>query len=174
MSSTSGISQFSTGLWLDLGQPTDLSALSISGWVTQPQTLGRLNSYVGTCYTGIGYTGSNSWDYDVGPDLTNGDYSILGQMFMVTYYNQLVRKCAGAGGTQKIVQSLAEGDSRVQYVNAADLARVYTENVKEATKTLNYLVNTYNTNSQGAYDPRSVNYYTILPRGANQNFGKNW
>lgn len=163
MSSVTGIGLFSSGLYLDLGSPTDLSVSSISGWVTQPQTIGKLNSYISTCFQPTGYTGAGSWNNDVTPDLGNEEYAILAAMYNVSYYNQLVRKLAGAGGTQRILQSTSEGDSKVTFVSNADLARIYIDNAKEATKTLNYLVNNYNVNIAENSAPRSVDHYTIAP-----------
>ena len=164
--STEIIGQFSTGVWNNLGQPTDITVTSISGWVTQPQTLGKLNSYIGTCFQGTGYTGANSWDYDVTPALTNTETAILDEMFQISYYQQLIRKIAGAGGVTRIIQGLSEGDSKISYVSSAALAKVYTENLVEANKRLNYAVNVYTNESAGANNPRSVDYYTLLPQGS--------
>lgn len=163
--STEIIEQFSTGVWNDLGQPTDITVTSISGWVTQPQTLGKLNSYIGTCYQGTGYTGAGSWNYDVTPAITNTETAILNEMFQVSYYQQLIRKIAGAGGINRIVQNISEGDSKISYVSSAALAKVYTDNVIEANKRLNYLVNVYANEAAGANNPRSVDYYMLLPQG---------
>ena len=165
MSSVQSIGEFAIAQWENIGQPTDVNVSTISGWVTQPQTIGQLNSYLGTCYSGVGYTGACSWNNDISPDLTPAEFGILDQMWQVRYYSQLIRKCAGAGGTQKIVQQLAEGDSKVTYVSAVQLAKVYTENLTNAQKRLNFLVNVYNENSAGTNTPRSVDYYMIEPKG---------
>jgi hypothetical protein len=168
MSSTTGIGFFATGLWTNLDEPSDITASAISGWVTQPQVIGQLNSYIGQCFTPSGYTGMGSWDYDVIPDLGGQEYGILDQMYQVGYYRKLIRALAGAGGTQKIILQLGEGDEKISYVSAADLARVYTENVKEAQKTLNYLVNTYVAND-GSSAPRTVDHQTVIQPLANIN-----
>ncbi len=153
------IGNFSIGMWQDLGQPTDLAVTTISGWVTQPQTLGRLNNFIGTCYQATGYTGVCSYNYDVVPALTEQEFGILDKMYRVGHYQQLIKKCAGGG--QKMVQSLSEGDSKISYVSAAALAKVYVEAEIQANKELNYQVNVYNQNSAGSTAPRSVDFYTI-------------
>lgn len=169
--SSEQIGLFATGLWQDLGSPNDLSANTISGWVSQPSTVGKLNNLIGTCYSGIGYTGVGSWNNDVKPDLTDSEFGILDQMYRVSYYQQLVRNIAGGGGSNKIVQQMSEGDSKVTFVSAADLARVYTENLKEAQSALKYQVNVYIQNSAGGNMPSSVDFYTVLPQQYN-NLGR--
>jgi hypothetical protein len=164
MSSSTNIGLFSSGVWINLGEPTDLAPTSISGWVVQEQTLGALNNRIGTCYTASGYTGAGSWNYDVSPDLSNTEFALLDSMFQITYYQQLIRKNSGAGGT-KIVQQLTEGDTKITYVSAADMIRALNDSLKEATKRLNYQVNEYVQNSLGGDFARSIDHYTMLQNG---------
>lgn len=160
MSSSAQIGLFATGLWEELGSPSDIAANTISGWVSQDQTLGKLNNLIGTCFSGVGYSGVGTWNYDVSPDLSNLEFGILDQMYRVTYYQRLIRNIAGAGGTFP-VQQMAEGDSKIQFVSAAELAKVYTDNLKNAQDQMKYLVNAY---IKLDYAPRSVDFYTILPQ----------
>lgn len=165
--SSTTIGQFATGIWDDLSQPTEISVGSISGWVIQPQTVGKLNNLIGSCFQPTGYDTSvtGSYNYDVTPEIGDEEYGILNEMYQLSYFQMLMRRTAGAGGTQRIVQSLSEGDSKITYVSAAQLARVYSDNIKEINKRINYLVNAYNVNSLGATAPRSVDKPLFVPRG---------
>lgn len=147
----SDIGLFATGLWQTLGAPDDLSALYISGYVGLPSTLGQLNAYIGSCYSGMD-------GIYVCPDMDNGSFAIVGQMFTQAYYLNLMRANAGAGGAMSRVMELQEGDSRLKWVSSAELAKVYLQAAKDAQIQLKYLVKAYNDNSQGANEARDVEY----------------
>ena len=161
MSSSSLIGEWGSGLWQDLGAPVNLSALTISGYATTPSTLGRLNNFIGTCYSGSGYTGYGTFDYDVSPDLTNAELAILDAMYRVSYYNSLSQATMGYGGDSIPWTSIAEGDTKAARVNAASIGAVYIKQASDAQNALKYLVNVYITNSQGGNVPRDVEYPDI-------------
>ncbi len=165
MSSNVLIGVWATGVWQDLFSPTNLASTTISGYAIQPSTLGRLNDLIGTCYSGIGYTGATggmgSINFDVSPDVGNTELAILGQMFLVSYYNNLAMVTMGQGGSTIPWTSIAEGDSRIARVNASSIGKEYREMSKTAYEQLNYLVNAFRNNSQGANVPRTVMYYNI-------------
>lgn len=160
MSSSPQIALFATGLWLDLGSPTDLSPGVISGWVCQPHTIGKLNTLLETCFSGSGYSGVGSANTDVIPDLTEAEFGILDAMYRITYYQRLVRNIAGGGGIFPVT-SLSEGDSEIRYESPAALARIYSDNLKTAQDDLKYQVNAY---IRRDYAPKSVDFVTILPQ----------
>lgn len=158
------IGQWASGVWQDLGSPASVSALTISGYAVSPNTLGRLNNFIGTCYSGSGYSGIGSNDFDVVPDLTDQELAIEGQLYLVSYYNALAQSVMGAGATLSPAQGglqwqqLREGDSVVTRPNLAAIAKVYTDASKEAMAQLKYLVNVYITQVQGSATPRNVLY----------------
>lgn len=153
----SDIGLFSTGLWQSLGSPDDISSIYISGYVTLPSTLGTLNAYIASCYSGV------SGAY-VCPDLDYGSFAIIGMIFTQGYYLNLMKANAGAGGAQKLTQQLielSEGDSRIRWTNPGELAKVYLQAAQDAQAQLKYLVKAYNDNSQGGNIPRSINYLSF-------------
>jgi hypothetical protein len=152
----SDIGLFATGLWTNIGQPSDISALTISGFVAQPSTLGALNAYIGTCYSGDGV--------NVCPDLDEGSFAIIGLMYLQSYYMSLMRANAGAGGTLRLVE-LREGDSTIRWVNASEIAKTYSAAAKDAASQLKYLVKAYNNNSQGGNTPRAIDFPLIINGG---------
>ncbi len=147
------IGQWATGLWVSIGSPSAISALSISGYAAQSFALGQLNAYTSLCYSGV------SGAY-VCPNLDDGSFAILGQMFLYSYYMQLMNSSAGAGGT-RMVQRIADGDSRIEWVNSSELAKTYLAAANLAQKNLNNLVRNYVNNSLGGNAPRSVDFYGI-------------
>jgi hypothetical protein len=151
------IGQWSSGLWQDLGSLPTLSALTISGYAVQPSTLGRLNTLIGTCYSGTGYMGTGI-PFDAAPDLSNTELAVIGAMFEVGWYSQLAMTMMGVTPAGLAWTALAEGDSRISRANAVNVGKEYREMSKEANLRLNYLVNAYHTEVQGSSTPRDVSY----------------
>lgn len=142
MASNVLIGDWSTGLWQDLGQPTSTSALSISGYATQPSTLGTLNARIGTCFSGARFMGTGVV-FDTIPDITYSQLAIVDAMYRVSFYSQLALANLGQGGDNTPFQTLKEGDSVIQLVNAANLGKEYREEAKDWMLNLNYLINAY-------------------------------
>ena len=162
MSSAPLIGEWSSGVWSDLGMPPNLSALTISGYATSPSTLGRLNNYIGTCYSGSGYSGYGSFDYDVVPDLSSNELAIVDAMYRVSYYNSLASNTMGYGGDSIPWVSIGEGDTKATRANAAAIGATYVKAALDAQNALKYLVNVYITQSQGGNTPRDVEYPDIV------------
>lgn len=156
------IGNWASGVWTDLGQPPNLSALTISGYAVAPNTLGRLNNFIGTCYSGSGYSGIGSVDFDVIPDLTDQELAIVGALYNVSYYNGLVQAAMGAGSAIPAsmgglpIATVREGDSTIAKANPAAIGAAYAGLAKEANAQLKYLVNVYIQNVLGAGTPRNV------------------
>ncbi len=147
------IGQWATGIWVSIGSPSAISALSISGYAAQSFAIGQLNAYTAQCYIPV------SGAY-VCPNLDDGSFAILGQMFLYSYYMQLMNSSAGAGGA-RMVQEIVDGDSRIRWVNGSELAKTYLAAAQTAQKNLNNLVRNYVNNSLGGNAPRSVDLYNI-------------
>lgn len=156
------IGNWASGVWIDLGQPPNVSALTISGFAVAPNTIGRLNNLIGTCYSGSGYAGPGTVDYDVVPDLTDQELALTNALYLVSYYNGLVQGAMGAGATISAGaggmpwQQIREGDSTISRPNIAAIGATYVGLAKEANAQLKYLVNAYRENVLGSNTPRNV------------------
>lgn len=155
MSSSALIGLWATGTWIDLGSPSYLSALTISGYASVPNTLGMLNTYISTCYSGSGFTGFNSVNYDVVPDLTYQELALIDAMYRASYYNNLAQATMGGGGGAIPFSSIAEGDTKIAQ-NPAAIGLAYIGLAKDQQARLKYLVNVYLNQVQGADVPRQV------------------
>ena len=157
------IGVFASGVWQNIGSPTSLAAGSISGWVTQDQTLGKLNNLIGSCYSGISGL--------VDPDIGREEQSILEQLFLVNFYRQEVQRVIGAGANLWV--RIHEGDSDLSRANPSTLAEIYERMQKDAQDNLLTLVNLYNRNSQNANRPQSIDFYNIeAPRAKGTYYGR--
>ncbi len=150
------LAPWASGIWLDLGQPTNTTTSTISGYAVQPSTLGRLNDLVGTCFSGSGYTGAGSFNYQIGPDISNTELGIVAQMYYISYYNNLAQATMGIGNSTIPWQTLREGDSTITRASAPAIGAQYRQMSKDAYEQLWNLSNAYRNNSAGV--PRSVDY----------------
>jgi hypothetical protein len=162
MSSSTLIGLWATGLWSDLGQPAQVSALTISGYATEPSTIGRLNNLISQCYSGSGYSGYGSFNYDVTPDYTPQELDIVGALYTVSYYNSLANNTMGYGGNSIPWTAIAEGDTKAARTNAASIGAVYAKQAQEAQMQLKYMVNVYINQTQGGNTPRDVEYWNAV------------
>ncbi len=151
--------------------PTNVAVSTISGYAIQPNTLGKVNSLLSTCFSGSGYTGAGTTNYQIGPYATPAVLGVIGQLYLVSYYNNLAQANLGAGGNAIPWVALAEGDSKIARVNAANIAQQYREMSKEAYVELWNLVNAFR-NSDGGGIPRSVAYFNPPTYGYGNNGGE--
>lgn len=149
---------WSTGLWQDLGMPTNVSVSTISGYAIQPSTLGKVNSLLSTYFSGSGYTGAGTTNYQIGPWVDPAVLGVIGQLYLVSYYNNLAMAAMGQGGNTLPWQLLREGDSTIGRVSAANIGKEYREMSKTAYEQLWNLVNAYRSDAGGG-TARSISYY---------------
>lgn len=153
-----------SGIWSNnLNSPSNISALTISGWFSQDYVVGALNAKISTCYSGSNAGSGVNWA--ICPDIDDGSLNILGLQYLVTYYQGKVAGAAGAGGIENYT-SARDGDSAWTRVSPAELMKVYSSMAKEANAQLNYAVAEYVQNSQGSRLARSSDYVSFLPPSA--------
>ena len=149
------IGLWSSGLWSNLGSPPTLSALTISGYAVQPNTLGSINSRLGTAFVGTG-VGGTGVAFDADPSLTNRELAIIEGLFLISWYNQLACASMGAGGTSIPWQRIREGDESIERSSPVNIGKEYREMSREANLQLTYLTNAYLDNDRGT--SRSVDF----------------
>lgn len=151
MSNSNYIYEFADDFWQhELGCPTDISAVSISGWVTSQYTLGKLSNVTLACFSGI--SGVTT------PVLGPSEFAVLSEMYKVTYYNSLAKKNLGAGGVRKVIE-LKEGDSTIKWQNENETAKIFGTLAKEAQNSLDKISRAY---ARGNGDQiLSVDFYNM-------------
>lgn len=156
------IGSWGSGLWLELGSPTTTTPSTISGYAVQESTLGRLNSLLGTCFSGSGYLGTGTSNYQIGPFVTNTELSVIGAMYMVSYYRNLAQSMMGVTAAGLPWTSIKEGDSTIQRANGANIGEIYLKEAKTASDQLKYLTDAYRTNAQGGSIARAIDFYNLV------------
>lgn len=189
------LGQLAVGIWTyDLNSPSNISPLSISGYFIS--NIGRFDNLTSQCFSAFGFSGLNlvvggtsgnaPYNYDV-VDVTNPSGNMLGDtegnilrhIYLLTYYEGLIQSFSGPGSFANginngnlPVQMLKEGDSTIQFANAAQIMGVYKGILDEKRKELNYMVESYNRNSQGSEIPRTLAFFNIVSPGSEQ--GLTW
>lgn len=102
-----------TGIWQDLGSPTAISAVYISGWLVQSGNLGSLNNKLSTCFY---FSGDSQC---IVPYFAGEEASIYSLVYKVNYYNQQVQASVGPAGAWT---RLTEGDSTIV---RTDISKTY-------------------------------------------------
>lgn len=147
---------WSTGIWTNvLGSPPNVSALTISGYAIMPATLGWLNDSTSSCFSGSGYAGPGTVNYDTVPDLTSDELALITELYLQSYYNGLAQATMGYGGDSIPWTNARDGDQSITRANPAAIGAVYAGLAAKARSNLNYLVTSY-INNQGVYSPRQV------------------
>lgn len=149
---------WATGLWSDIGNPPNVAVSTISGYAIQPGTLGKVNSLLTTCFSGSGYAGTGTTNYQIGPYADAALLGVIGQLYLVSYYNNLAFAAMGAGANAIPWTNLREGDSSISRVNAATIGKEYREMSKTAAEQLMVLVNAFR-GSEGGAIPRGISYF---------------
>jgi len=149
------IYKFADNFWnYELDCPSNVSPVSISGWVTSSYTLGKLNALTASCFSGV--SGCPM------PTLNGNEFAILGEMYKVKHYSNLANSNLGVGGSRKVLE-LREGDSTIRWQNETSTAKEYVNMSKQAQKNVDTLSRSYRNNGGQI---SSIDFYNI-DRGGN-------
>lgn len=167
MASATLIGLWASGVWqIDLGSTAYVSALTISGFACQPSTLGQLNVYLSTCYSGSGYSGPGTVSFDIVPDVGQEELSVVEMMYITSYYSSLANSTMGQGGDSvgglPFTTIRDDGGLTLQRANPAAIGVAYAGLAKQARDELYRRINGYVNNVQGANLPRSVSYPDLV------------
>jgi len=154
------ITNLANAIWNDLGQPSDYPVSYIQSKLVSPSYVGKLNNMIATCYTVV--TG------DITPPLDENEQAVYQLMYETDFY--ITKMNQVNAGLNPGVISLTEGDSKIQFINPVEQAKVYKEMQRQLNEQLVFLTSAYR---QGEAFPRSINYPTILNfwGGGNTNAG---
>lgn len=172
MSSNPLLAIWSTGVWQTLGSPPNISALTISGYAVQPSTLGTLNSYLDTCFSGSGYAGPGTVNYDTVPDLTENELAITNELFLTSYYQGLAQATMGYGGDSIPWTNARDGDQSITRGSPAAIGANYLKAANDSRLRMDRLITAY-INSNGTYSPRQVLLPGLVPATYSQAYWGN-
>lgn len=142
------IGYWATGIWqYGLGQPSSISSLSLSGWLTSSYVIGKIDTLLQTCHSGCSGI--------VSPCYSEQELGIAEKMYMANYYGLLAR---GAVAGNNLI-STKDGDAAISFSDNSRISKNFLDAAKVANDELNYLVSVYRSNDAV---PRDVSFYYIL------------
>lgn len=148
MSCSAYLTDLSTAIWNDLGQPTDMPVSYIQSKLTSNAFLGKLNNLTTNCHTIV--------SGDISPVLDINEQSLYSLMYQADFYTTKVNNLMD--GNAISFTTIQDGDSRITRVSSVDMARLYRDMQKELNAQLNSLTLAYR---QADSLARSVNYLGI-------------
>ena len=104
-------------------------------------------------------------------------------IYLLQYFEGILASFSGpglfvgvGGGSNPPIQSnlplvsLSEGDSKMVWANAAQIMSVYQKFIDSKRKELNYLVESYNIQSQGSSIPRTLAFFGRISPNAGEGY----
>ena len=134
----SSIGDFASGVWVDLGSPSNVSIVSISGW--SEVNIGGLNIKIDTSF-------SISGD-DFSPSFGTTESSIYEQMYKIQYFEQRTYEAINGIFDESTMDwsNLSEGDSKITRTNRGELLKLYRGMQRDAQLELDKCVGYYKSN----------------------------
>ena len=134
MASYCSVSGIASGIFEDLGNPSDISVTSISSWIRN--NIGQLNNQI---FTNYGITG-DLFINDTCPD--DEEKVLINKNYNIYYYGKVISSNLGASAFSA-VQEIDSDGGKVKMINKTELAKIYKDLKKQEYDELNKLINDY-------------------------------
>lgn len=156
----------------ELGEPSTISVPAIATWLRN--NIGGLNNSLNTEFEVDATTLEIQQEVDTKQvDISEYETFIFKRMYVVHYYEILIRQSAGAASTDTVVEVSQDG-MRVRKANKLTVMKELTNTKKEEAEALYRAINFYKTNKakprQVAGDDTVEGYYDPYYRGNGSNY----
>jgi hypothetical protein len=131
----------------EIGEDAGYSHEYLAYWFAGNYNLGRLNSLIGTCFSGLYHTGvyGEMLNYEIAPEMGSEETAIYQKIFELDFYTKQARNtlrgAAGSGGGDWI--TLREGDSSITRSNKNEVAKSYRGLANDTKEELNKMIQSY-------------------------------
>ncbi len=137
------VADIANEIYMDLGEPTDLSVSAISYWVRA--SIGKLNSMIFENFAlnqDFEIVDSSNSDAEINIDAV----AILKKTYLVHRYSVIVRSKLTDLGSDDVIE-VQDQDSKVKRVDKNQLIKTISAEKKQEEDELRYLINAYRTKS---------------------------
>ncbi len=141
-------------IYVDLDEPSDLSVGAIKFFLRGK--VGDLNNLLFATYT------LNGAANEISPSLGEDEKSILKSLYMVYYYNRMIRNNLGAAAFSSVVQVSSDGGT-VRLANQNEIAKSYLQMVRDEKENLKTLINSYRVSKGSPSQVTGVDSLIELP-----------
>lgn len=142
------LTDISTSIWNDIGQPTDTPVSYIQSKLTSNAFLGKLNVLTANCYTIV--------SGDIAPPLGTDEQGIYAMLYEQDFYTRKINVLAN--GTDVAWVTIVDGESRITRSDTVSQMKLYATMQKQLNQQLNLAVAAYRQDNSIA---QSVDYYDI-------------
>lgn len=143
------VADIANEIYMDLGEPADLSVSAISYWVRA--SIGKLNSMIFENFAlndtfEIVDTDDGDGDSTTNAEINIDAVAILKKMYVVHRYSVIIRSKLTAIDSDDVVE-VQDQDSKVKRLNKTQIVKAVTSEKKQEEDELRYLINAYRTKS---------------------------
>jgi hypothetical protein len=149
------LSGISSGIWLNLGEPSDLAVSTIYAKIASSGMLGQLDVAINGCH----YFNESGC---VVPSFTAEELGMYEQLYYISHYMKKANQTQSSV-TSNYWVSLAEADTKITKANPNTATVNWTILYKDAKQSFDDMVSSYRANNSLA---RSVDFYGIDPYGS--------
>jgi len=138
-------------VYKELGEPSTISVPAVAFWLRS--NIGRLNNALNCAYS-IHPTSleiQNKID-DIATDIKIEEAAVLKKMYVIHYYDILIRNNLSSASTDSVVEVSSDG-MRVRKTSKTEIVRQLTVTKRMEVEELNRMINYYKTNKAA---PRQV------------------
>lgn len=152
---TPEILALASGIYSDLGSPTNISVGYISGYLTSSGNIGDLNNKLSVRF---GWTGAGPCiiSFDTGQPMDSDEQSIYSLVFKDQFYRQ--QALLALTSSTPFWTRLAEGDSSISRPSPAEISRAFQGLIDSNQKALRLAIGDYKRaqTSVGSVDAQSL------------------
>lgn len=138
------IGTVASGLWEDMGEPTNVSVSYISGWLSF--NIGKLNNWIGTNYSGVS-NGFVSMDYygNLNSGLGAEELDIYKMLFWYAFYSRALVQSLGAASVDPVIE-IQDDSSIIRVINKNELSKTWMQAKKDIQEDITQAVRLYKDN----------------------------
>lgn len=137
------INCLASGLWEDLGEPTNISIPYISGWLNW--NIGKLNNNIATDFSGVNgvftYTDDSGNMVGMAPE----EIDIYKMMFWYAFYSRALVQSLGAASVDPVIE-VQDDASVIRVINKNELAKTWLMAKKDIQEDINLACRLYKDN----------------------------
>ena len=130
-----------SGTWEEIGSPTSPSVNYISGWYTSAASVGKLNTALNTCFSGVSGC--------IYPEIGDEEAAIYKELYKISYYDMKVAQATNSALSDSWLE-LKDDTASIKRHNKNEVAKTLISLRKDSYTNLKDLIFSYQQNNSAA------------------------
>jgi hypothetical protein len=156
------IYNLASGTWEELGSPSAPSIAFISGWYSSNPSIGKLNTAINTCFSGLSGC--------ITPSLGDEESAIYKELYKISYFDLKIAQATNSALTDSWIE-LRDDVSTIKRQNKNEVAKTILLQRTESYKTLKDMIFSYQQNNSAARFVNMGENNEINPYSASDYYG---